>query len=260
MKRVLLGLLGAAAVLVVWQVLSVSGRFDSLLLPTVPSVIYAFATEVSSWHVLRGIGASVWKALAGFALATAFGVPVGLGMGLSRPAGLMLSPTFDFMRSIPATALMPLFFLFFGFGAASKVAVAFYPSALLIVVGSYYGATSTGTFRRDILRQMGASSWQVFRHVLIFEALPNILAAMRMALSLCLVLVVVAEIIVPAEPGIGRLIYDAQQALDTPRLYARIAVAGVIGFLLNEAFGQMENRIARWEVARVQEAKRRSLT
>lgn len=229
-----------------WELIARSGFVDHLLFPGVYSIILSLFSDLTSSRLYFAVSSTVWKAAFAFLLATVAGVSVGFLMAMIRGLGMALGPSLDFLRSIPATALLPVVLLFFGFGASAKIALAAFPSALTIAIGCYYGATSANPFRVRVLKQMGASGLFVFRHVVLFEALPSMLGAMRIALSLSLVLVIVGELIIPAGTGIGILIYDAQQAFQSPSMFARIFVAGMIGYTLNWLFIVIERNSLRW--------------
>lgn len=244
------GLIGFVGLAAVWEVVASSGFFDAMLFPHLPTVVLAALQEMTDPVFLGALTATLWKTIIAFALSVVLAVPAGLLIGSSARLANLLAPVIDFLRSVPATALFPAFLMFFGYGTSAKLALAIYPSVLLILVGSSYGVRSANQMRIAVFRQLGASRARVFRQVVFFEALPSILGSARIALSLVLVLVVVAELLVPSQPGLGTMIYNAQQNFDTALMYAGIGITGVLGYLLNLAFLGLERKLAPWGARR----------
>ena len=110
----------------------------------------------------------------------------------------------DFFRSTPATAMFPLFLLIFGIGDFAKIAVAAFAAWLVVVFNVAYGVMNARQTRILAARVMGASSWRVFRDVMFFESLPQTFVGLRMAVSVALVVIIVAEMFIGSSDGLGR--------------------------------------------------------
>jgi ABC-type nitrate/sulfonate/bicarbonate transport system permease component len=93
---------------------------------------------------------------------------------------------------------------------------------------------------------MGASRWQIFRDVLIWESLQPTFVGLRSGISMALVIVVVAEMFIGSDNGLGHRIIDAQQVLNVRSMYAAILAAGVLGYLLNILFLLIEKKVVHW--------------
>ena len=93
---------------------------------------------------------------------------------------------------------------------------------------------------------MGASRWQIFKDVLIWESLQASFVGLRSAVSMALVIVVVAEMFIGSESGLGHKIINAQQVMNTKMMYAAIMSAGILGYALNIAFLAIERKIVHW--------------
>jgi len=119
--------------------------------------------------------------------------------------------------------------------------------ALLIVLfNSAYGVINARKQRIMAAKVMGASRWQIFRDVLIWESLQPTFVGLRSAVSMALVIVIVAEMFIGSDNGLGHRIIDAQQVLNVKSMYAAILAAGALGYALNVLFLLLERRIVHW--------------
>ena len=93
---------------------------------------------------------------------------------------------------------------------------------------------------------MGASRWQIFKDVLVWESLQPSFVGLRSAVSMALVIVIVAEMFIGSDNGLGNRIINSQQVLNVKDMYASILAAGVLGYLLNVGFLVLDKRIVHW--------------
>ena len=93
---------------------------------------------------------------------------------------------------------------------------------------------------------MGANRWQVFKDVLVMESLPQTFIGLRSGISIALVIVIVAEMFIGTEQGLGKRIIDAQQVLNVQDMYASILITGLLGYALNVLFLLGEKRVIHW--------------
>ena len=131
--------------------------------------------------------------------------------------------------------MFPLFLLLFGLGDLAKIAVAAFAAWLVIVFNVAYGVMNARQTRILAARSMGASSLRIFRDVIFFETLPQTFVGLRTAVSLALVVIIVAEMFIGATDGIGHRIIDAQISYSLTDMYGSILVAGAMGYGLNLA-------------------------
>ncbi|ULX58018.1 taurine ABC transporter permease [Ectothiorhodosinus mongolicus] len=191
------------------------------------------------WNTLR-------RTLYAFAIAAIVGIPLGVMLGSSRKLYGSVEFLVDFFRSTPATAMFPLFLLLFGIGEESQVAVAAFAALLIVIFSAAYGVINATKTRVLAARVMGAGRWRVFKDVMIYESLPQTFVGLRTAISLALVVIIVAEMFIGSSDGLGRRIIDAQQVYDLREMYASIIATGVMGYSLNLLFIAVERRVVRW--------------
>ena len=152
----------------------------------------------------------------------------------------------DFFRSTPATAMFPLFLLIFGIGDFAKIAVAAFAAWLVVVFNVAYGVMNARQTRILAARVMGASSRRVFRDVMFFESLPQTFVGLRMAASVALVVIIVAEMFIGSGDGLGRRIIDSQQVFDLQQMYASIIASGVMGYGMNLSLPWHREAVVHW--------------
>jgi NitT/TauT family transport system permease protein len=189
---------------------------------------------------------TLYRTLLAFAIAVFAGMPLGILLGSNERAYRSVEFLIDFFRSTPASALIPLFLLIFGTSDINKIAIAAFGAWLLVVFNCAYGVINARKQRIAAAKVMGATRWQIFKDVLIWESLQASFVGLRSAVSMALVIVVVAEMFIGSESGLGHKIINAQQVMNTKMMYAAIMSAGILGYLLNVFFLRIERRIVHW--------------
>ncbi len=189
---------------------------------------------------------TVWRTVQAFLIAAAVGMPLGVLLGSSEKAYRSVEFLIDFFRSTPSSALIPLFLMIFGVSDINKVAIAAFGAMLIVVFNSAYGVINARKQRVMAAKVMGASKWQVFKDVLIWESLQPSFVGLRSAVSMALVIVIVAEMFIGADSGLGNRIINSQQVMNVKDMYASILAAGALGYALNVLFLLVERRIVHW--------------
>ena len=197
---------------------------------------------------LTDIGMTVWRVLAGFVLAAAVAVPLGIVMGAYRPAEALLEPFVSFARYLPASAFVPLLILWAGIGETQKILVIFIGSVFQIIL---MVAGQVGQTRRDLVEAattLGASDGSVIRRVVLPANAPGIAEILRLVLGWAWTYVIVAELI-GSDTGIGHMIIDSQALLATGKMIFGIITIGVIGLVSDLCFKMLNRRFFAWTFA-----------
>ncbi len=242
----LLPFIGPVVLFIVWDLVVRLGFIKPILLPTPADTIAALITGLAGGPLLTDFAMTVWRTLQAFAIAAVIGVPLGVLLGSNEKAYRSVEFLIDFFRSTPSSALIPLFLLIFGVSDVNKIAIAAFGALLIVVFNSAYDVINARKQRVMAARVMGASRWQVFKDVLIWESLQPSFVGLRSAVSMALVIVIVAEIFIGSDTGLGHRIIDAQQVLNVKSMYAAILAAGALGYALNILFLVAERRIVHW--------------
>jgi sulfonate transport system permease protein len=242
----LLPFVGPVALFIVWDLVVRAGLIKVILLPTPWATLEALVTGLAGGPLLLDFGVTVLRTLEAFLIAAVVGVPLGVLLGSNERAYRSVEFLIDFFRSTPSSALIPLFLLIFGVSDINKVAIAAFGALLIVLFNSAYGVINARKQRVMAARVMGASRWQIFKDVLIWESLQPTFVGLRSAVSMALVIVIVAEMFIGSDNGLGHRIIDAQQVLNVKSMYAAILAAGALGYGLNVLFLIAERKIVHW--------------
>jgi len=242
----LLPLLGPLLLFVLWDASVRFGFIKAILLPTPFDTLVALATGLAGGPLLKDFAVTVQRTLEAFAISAALGVPLGVLLGSNERAYRSVEFLIDFFRSTPSSALIPLFLLIFGVSDINKVAIAAFGALLIVLFNSAYGVMNARKQRIMAAKVMGASRWQIFKDVLIWESMQPTFVGLRSAVSMALVIVIVAEMFIGSDNGLGHRIIDAQQVLNVKSMYSAIMAAGILGYSLNVLFLVIERRVVHW--------------
>jgi NitT/TauT family transport system permease protein len=242
----LLPFIGPLVLFIVWDIAVRFGFIKAILLPSPSATLVALVTGFAGGTLLLDFGVTFLRTLQAFTVAAVVGVPLGVLLGSNEKAYRSVEFLIDFFRSTPSSALIPLFLLIFGVSDINKVAIAAFGAFLIVIFNSAYGVINARKQRVMAARVMGASRWQIFKDVLIWESLQPTFVGLRSAVSMALVIVIVAEMFIGSENGLGHRIIDAQQVLNVKSMYAAILSAGALGYALNIMFLMAERRIVHW--------------
>ena len=241
-----LPVVGVAGLVAIWSMATWQQWVDPVLLPS------PIATFKALWQGMNG-GAlgfdfvkTVYRTAASTLIAAVIAIPLGIVLGSSERLYRSLEFVIDFFRSTPASAMFPLFLVLFGVGDETKISVAAFGAILVILFNVAYGVMNARKTRLLAAKVMGASGLRVLFDVTLLESLPQTFVGLRNGVSLALVIIVVAEMFIGSQDGLGHSVFEAQQLFDMPRMYAAIFAAGVLGYGLNLLFLLIERRFVHW--------------
>lgn len=246
LRRIGAGILGWSVLLALWFFATLTRLVDPLFVASPMDTAIALSREGMSGHLLAAASLTTGLALLGFCIGVLIGVPLGLMLGGVALFRRIFGGIVDSFRSVPSTALFPIFLLFFGVGRTSKIAVAAFVCTLALAIYTAAAVPAHDSTRRFLLRLHHAPWWRRFLDGLFFPALPGVIGGMRTAVSMALVGTIANEMIIGTDLGLGRYIYDAQMTFRIPEMYAAIIVAGLVGVLLNRLLVIAVTYLVRW--------------
>ncbi len=247
LQKYFLYLVGPFSIIFLWFILTEFKLISPIFLPKPIEVVVSFYNTVLDFTLITDIGFTLYRVSFGFLIATIVGVPIGLLMGYYKKVSNSLEFLVEFFRAIPATALFPLFLLIFGIGDDAKIGISAWAAGLVIVLNSMYGVHLGKENRIKAAKVMKISEWDLFKRVIFPEALPQIFAGLRIGLSFSLIVVIVTEMFIGTNFGLGHRIIDTQLAYRIDEMYMTILVTGIIGFSLNKILQRIENKIIHWK-------------
>jgi ABC-type nitrate/sulfonate/bicarbonate transport system permease component len=244
--EILLPFVGVIVLLAVWSFTVWLRIVDPVLLP---SPIATFkAMWAGMFHGKLGIDflKTVERTIYSTIIAAVIAIPLGILLGSSEKLYRSVEFLIDFFRSTPASAMFPLFLVLFGVGDETKISVAAFGAILVILFNVAYGVMNARKTRLLAAKVMGASRLRVLFDVMLLESLPQTFVGLRNGVSLALVIIVVAEMFIGSQDGLGHSVFEAQQLFEMPRMYAAIFAAGALGYGLNLLFLVIERQFVHW--------------
>ena len=192
------------------------------------------------------LGFSLFRVIVGFMLGALVGIPLGYAMGLSNWFRGWFDPIVEFMRPVPPLALIPLVIIWAGIGEVGKIILLFLAALWIMAIAARSGVSGVRISKVHAAYSLGASKWQIMRHVIIPNSLPEIFTGARVAMGVCWGTVVAAEL-VAAEKGAGMMIMVASKFQSTDIVLMGIILIGIIGFSIDMLMRQAEKWLVPWK-------------
>jgi ABC-type nitrate/sulfonate/bicarbonate transport system permease component len=240
-----IGLAFVLALLVVWQIISVTGVIDAALLPPVSTILRAWYAAISAGKLIGPLAETLQHMFAGYLLAIIVGTIVGVLMGSSRFVYALLEPLIELVRPVPIPAFIPLLILFLGIAGQLKIAVVFIGSVFPIIISSLAGVRGVSRTMRETASTFRLSRWDTIREITVPAAAPVIMVGLRTSLAIALIVDVVSEMIA-GTGGIGYFILQAEEALRVVDMYVGIFTLALVGYALNSCFLLVERKLLFW--------------
>ena len=227
-------LIGFASLFLVWEVAS-TWIIPSVLFPTPWKVILKTIELAEDGTLWEQSSASLARIGTGFVGGSLIGIPIGLVIGSFPIVRRLLEPYTEFLRFIPATALITVAVIWFGIGEGSKIFLIIYTTVFIVIINTAAGVSAVAPNKIRAARSLGASSLQVFFNVALPATVPYILTGMRMAMANSFVTIVAAEL-VAANNGLGRMIWDSRMYMLVDQIFVALLVLGMLGFAADRLF------------------------
>src|SRR5216683_7810795 len=227
-------LVGFASLFLIWHAAS-AWLLNSVLFPP-PWQVFVKAVELTREGVLgENAAVSLRRIFLGFAGGSLIGIPVGLAIGSFRIVRQLLEPYTEFLRFIPATALITIAVIWFGIGEGSKVFLIIYTTVFIVIINTAAGVAAVAPNKIRAARSLGASRAQVFFFVALPATVPYILTGMRLAMANSFVTIIAAEL-VAANSGLGKMIWDSRMYMLVDQIFVALLVLGLLGFTTDRLF------------------------
>lgn len=202
--------------------------------------VRGLAELAASGTLVDAAASSVFRLLAGLGLAFVLGVLGGVAVGQLAWLETATRPVQLFLRMVSPLSWAPVAIIAFGVGTLPVVALVAAAAVWPILTATADGVRAVRPAHRQVARTLGATPWEVVRHVVIPAIRPNVLAGLRLALGLGWVVLVPAEML-GVTSGLGYAVLNAKDQLAFHHITALIVVIGTIGFALDV--------VARWALA-----------
>lgn len=248
LEPTILGTSGIAVLLLLWEVLPrlITVSAGTKLFFTTPSQIAGTLWRLfSTGAIWTPLGVSASGFALGLVLAIVVGLPLGVLIGRSRTLNAMLDPFITAFNATPRLVFLPLFMLWFGLGLWTKVIIVFIGALFPILINTYEGVRNADKMLINVVRSFGASEWDIARLVVVPNAMPYIVAGLRLSIGRAVLGVVVAEFF-GSESGLGVMMVQAAGRYQVDVVFSGLIVFAVLSLAMTAMVQVLENRLGRW--------------
>ena len=236
-----------AIVIALFALWEIAGHtvLDPNFLSSPSAIIRAAPRVLAETGIQWALWASFYELAIAFVMSVVVGVAIGLPIGLHRFSLRSVLPLVLLLYSIPQVTILPLFVLYFGIGAGSKIAFGFSHGVFPIILNVIAGVQSVEDAHLTAARSMGATRLQTIRRVILPAMTPSLFVGLRLAMSATLLGVLLAELYV-STGGIGHYTRLFTDSFDPPATFTLVAALAVMALILNESVRRAERRASFW--------------
>lgn len=233
-------------VLAVWAAATHGGFVHALIIPTPIDTFYATGRVMSADYFIPNVWVTLQEIFWGFLIGMGSGAVLGIGVAMFAPVRATLYPYLVALQAPPKIVLAPIFVTWFGFDMASKIAISVVMCFFPMFLNTLTGLSSVDPNAVKLMRSLTASRWQTFRYLLLPNALPIMMAGVKLCWTLAVLGVIVGEF-VGASAGIGYLIYAMNFQLDIAGVFSLIILLSVFTLVVYQLIEWLEGRIIFWK-------------
>ncbi|TWI31209.1 sulfonate transport system permease protein [Paracoccus sulfuroxidans] len=242
-------------ILLVWEAASRAGLISAQVLPA-PSAVARTSWElIVSGELPKHLGASLARAVIGFAIGGSIGFLLGIFVGFSRVAEALLDRSIQMIRAIPFLALLPLVIVWFGVDESGKIFLVSLAVLFPIYINTVLGIRQVDPKLLELARVTGLTRLETVRRIILPGAMPSILTGVRYSLATAWLALVIAETIATTR-GIGFLAMDAREFLQTNVIVLTVLIYAAIGVFADSLARYLERRLLEWHPNYTKEARK----
>jgi ABC-type nitrate/sulfonate/bicarbonate transport system permease component len=245
----LASVLAGALFVVAWQLLANTHWISAVFLPGPDRVWAALVRGFASGALPDAMWQTVQRMIVGWLFASLVGVVLGALIGMSEPARTYLGPTLEFLRPLPASAVIPLGIAFFGLSDGMVLGVIAFGALWPTLLATVHGFAAVEPTLYEVSRALGMSRMAVIWKIALPSSLPDILGGMRLSLTVSLILAIVGEMLA-SRGGLGKEILLASRTFHAPDLFAGVVLLGVLGYITAQGLFAVEARLLPWRAVR----------
>jgi ABC-type nitrate/sulfonate/bicarbonate transport system permease component len=237
--------LGAVVLLLVAWEIAARWFIDPLFISPPSRVFAALGTVWQTNGVPAALRLTFFELAVAFAISVVLGLAIGLAVGLHPFARRSTMPIILMIYGLPQITILPLFILYFGIGAASKIAFGVTHGTFPIIITVVAGVQNLKPILLTSAHSMGANRWQILRWVIFPHMIPSFFAGMRLGMTGVLLGVLLAELYV-STAGIGHFTTLFTESFDPTKLFGLIGMLAAMAIVLNEIVHHAEMKFSRW--------------
>lgn len=242
------GMLGVLISLGLWEFFAKSGLYSEAMTPPLMTIWIQFKNMVTEGTVFIHAAHSLLRVIIGLSIALAISIPVGIMMGYFTKVEKLLFPLLNFLMPIPSLAWVPLFILWFGINDVTTILVVIYATLFTLMYNTWSGVKAVNPVWEKSATVMGAKSQQIFWKIFLPAVSPYIISSLRISFGRAWIAVIGGELLSAPEYGLGKIIFDAREFLETDKMLSALFIIGCIGILVEKLIlKKLEiNTIERW--------------
>ena len=239
------GLFPLIALVLGWEALSRSGAVSPFLLPPLSTVLQRVWDDALSGDLTINLGMTLYRALAGFAIAGIGGVALGILMTRNKFVGWFFDPIVSVGFPMPKIAFLPIFMLWLGLYDVSKISMATFNAIFPVIVATIAAAEGVDRQLLWSARSLGASERQLLREIILPAALPQIMTGLQVALPVSMIVTIVTEMLMGGQ-GLGGAMIAASRFADSPGVFAGIVEIAIAGLCLVKGIALLRRHLLIW--------------
>ncbi len=231
-----------------WQLVTVLELWPKTLFPSPMQVAISISELIANNSLAIGIGTTMWRLAAGFAISIAVGGIVGLAMVKFQGFGKTMSSFAVGLLTFPSIAWVPFSILLIGFNNFGILFVVVMASVFSVMISTYSAIRNVPPIYIRASRNMGARGFALFRHVMIPAATPSLIMGMRQAWSFAWHALIGAEMLITTLYGLGHVLSVGREFNDMSQIIAVMITVFAIGLLFDKIiFLRLEEKVrSRW--------------
>jgi sulfonate transport system permease protein len=243
--KLVLGISVPVLFVALWQLSAVLDWVDPLLYPPPSRLGKGVADLWQDGRLVDATLVSLRRMFLGYLLGATAGVAVGFVMGISRVLRAAFEPFSWAWYTVPKLALLPIFLTIFGFGDTSVVVLIAVTVYFFVWISAMSAVMAVPAGYREAALMLRANRWEMFRHVLLPAALPEIFVGLRIAAGVSVLMLVGIEFVI-SDKGLGYLIEQGRTLLLLEQSYVGIVLVAIIGYLFSLLVKVIGRLFIRW--------------
>jgi NitT/TauT family transport system permease protein len=231
-----------------WQLFVDLRGIPPVYLPSPLAILHALIDMVKDGSLFTNLGATLLRIAAGFLLAAVVGIVFGIMMGMWRLVQRVADPWIAALYPLPKISLIPLLIIWLGTGEAYKIVISAVTAFFPIVMSTYAGVRQVDRGLIKAAEDLGASRRQAQLYVVLPASIPTIFAGLQLGMGVTIILVVAAEMIGGSSQGggMGNMLIQAGQIMDTERVFAALIVLTLMGAFIMKGQQWLDHKLAPW--------------